>query len=213
MKKELTNRAKQAMMTKNKIIACGKQLILSKGFDNITVDAISKAADITVGTFYYYFKSKDDLLFEIMPKVEAYFASDEANKLQNAGSFEKITSYFSYFSAELSHHHSPDFLRKVFLSEKALYMLDQDRISPGVQLIREGQQKGEITSSCSAEYIAKTIFSATRGICQHWATHPDSFPLAETTRDIVERLLYTFLSDKERDMRSFFRYKHIYQTK
>lgn len=209
MKKKLTNRAKQAILTKRKIITCGKQLILSKGFDNITVDAISKAADITVGTFYYYFKSKDDLLFEIMPKVEAYFASEEAKKLEQAGSFEKITSYFSYFSEELFSHHSPDFLRKVFLSEKALYMLDQDRINPAVQLILEGQQNGELTSGCSAEYIAKTIFSTTRGICQHWATHPDSFHLAETTRDIVQRLLYTFLTDKERDMRTFFQSKRI----
>ncbi|GFN33162.1 TetR/AcrR family transcriptional regulator [Paenibacillus xylaniclasticus] len=209
MKKELTNRAKQAIATKKKIISCGKKLILSKGFDNITVDAISKAADITVGTFYYYFKSKDELLFEIMPKVETYFASEEAKRLQNARSFEKIASYYCFFSAELYNQNSADFLRKVFLSENALYMLDQDRISPAVELILEGQQRGELTLSYSAEYMAKTIFSATRGLCQYWATHPDSFNLAETSRDIVKRLLYTFLTDTERDMKSFFQTKKV----
>lgn len=197
MKKELTNRAKQAIATKEKIIACGKRLILSKGFDNISVDAISKAANITVGTFYYYFRSKDDLLFEILPKAELYFESKEANRLKDATSFEKVISYFCYFSMETVIQNSADYLRKVFLSEKALYMLDEDRIGPAVQLILEGQSRGEFTDSSSAEYIAKTVFSTTRGLWQHWATHPGSFNLADTTRDIVERLLHTFLAEKE----------------
>lgn len=203
---ELTNRAKQAIATKKKIITCGKRLILSKGFDNITVDAISKAANITVGTFYYYFKSKDDLLFELMPKVEDYFASAEAKQAREASSCERIVSYFSYFSMELFNQNSADFLRKVFVSEKALLMLDQDRIHPAVQLIVDGQSRGEITHSCSAEYIAKTIFSSTRGICQHWATHPDSFNLFETTRDIVQRLVHSFLITNEEAIREFKKY-------
>ena len=86
-KKKLTSRALQAKETKKRIISSGKKLIQSEGFDHVSVNEISKNAGITVGTFYYYFNSKDELLYEMMPKMKDYFKSKEAQQMKEESSF------------------------------------------------------------------------------------------------------------------------------
>ena len=41
------------------------KLISKKGFDNLNVEDITKACKIAKGTFYIYFKHKEDIVFEI----------------------------------------------------------------------------------------------------------------------------------------------------
>ena len=47
--------------TKERILAAAKDLFLSQGYSGTTVDAICEQAQLTKGSFYYFFKSKEDL--------------------------------------------------------------------------------------------------------------------------------------------------------
>ena len=47
--------------TKEKLLDAARELMLSKGFDATTVDEICEAANFTKGSFFHYFKSKEDL--------------------------------------------------------------------------------------------------------------------------------------------------------
>jgi AcrR family transcriptional regulator len=53
-------------MKKEKIMEVAKALFLKEGFSNVSVDEITKSAGISKGGFYVYFKSKDELLEEIV---------------------------------------------------------------------------------------------------------------------------------------------------
>ena len=44
------------------IIAAAKKLFAENGFENTAVEAIIREAGIAIGTFYYYFKTKKDIL-------------------------------------------------------------------------------------------------------------------------------------------------------
>jgi AcrR family transcriptional regulator len=48
--------------TSERIIAKGLKLFVRHGYDATTVDAIAEAAGISRRTFFYYFKSKEDVL-------------------------------------------------------------------------------------------------------------------------------------------------------
>ncbi len=52
-------------MKKEKIMQFAQELFLKKGFSNVPIEEITKAAGISKGSFYTYFKSKDALLEEI----------------------------------------------------------------------------------------------------------------------------------------------------
>lgn len=56
---------KRREMKREKIKSVAQKLFLQKGFDNVSVEEITKQAGISKGSFYTYFKSKDELLKEI----------------------------------------------------------------------------------------------------------------------------------------------------
>lgn len=54
-----------AERTRRKIMEASKKLIASRGFDNVTVDEITAEAGVSKGSFYTYFKRKEDVVGEI----------------------------------------------------------------------------------------------------------------------------------------------------
>lgn len=58
----MTERQKQASITRQKIIDSARDLISQKGYDHISVDDIVANCGIAKGTFYHHFKTKDDLM-------------------------------------------------------------------------------------------------------------------------------------------------------
>ena len=47
--------------SKERILAGAKELFLARGYAATTVDAICEKAELTKGSFYYFFDSKEDL--------------------------------------------------------------------------------------------------------------------------------------------------------
>ena len=50
-----------ATQSKERILAAAKELFLTRGYAATTVDAICEKAELTKGSFYYFFDSKEDL--------------------------------------------------------------------------------------------------------------------------------------------------------
>jgi AcrR family transcriptional regulator len=57
---------KQLAVTRRRILDAAIALFDSEGIRNATVDAISVKAGVTKRTFYYHFRSKDDLMFHAL---------------------------------------------------------------------------------------------------------------------------------------------------
>ena len=56
--------------TASKIFHQAMRLFLAKGYHGTSVDDITRAAGITKGALYWYFKSKEDLLNKIIEEFE-----------------------------------------------------------------------------------------------------------------------------------------------
>ncbi|MCD8124978.1 MAG: TetR/AcrR family transcriptional regulator [Lachnospiraceae bacterium] len=54
-----------AMQTRLKIITAAEKLIKERGFENVTIDEIAAEAGVAKGSFYTYFKRKEDVVGEI----------------------------------------------------------------------------------------------------------------------------------------------------
>jgi AcrR family transcriptional regulator len=54
---------------KNEILDAAQELFLTQGYEKISVENIIKKAGIAKGTFYYYFKSKEDLLDKLVKRM------------------------------------------------------------------------------------------------------------------------------------------------
>lgn len=76
---ELGLRERKKRQTRRRISDIATGLFLERGFDNVTVADVARAADVSVNTVFNYFGTKEDLFFdrqdEIVEQAAAAFAA------------------------------------------------------------------------------------------------------------------------------------------
>ncbi len=92
----MNKRQISAQETKRKLITAGLELIKEKGFDAINVEDITKKAGVAKGTFYTYFKRKEDIVLDIS-RVPFREIAIEIEKMAGMKIIEKLTYYFHRF--------------------------------------------------------------------------------------------------------------------
>ena len=96
----MNKRQKSAIETKRKLISAGLELIKEKGFNAINVEDITKKAGVAKGTFYVYFKRKEDIVMEISRTPFGEIA-EELEQMENAELFDKLRHYFQRFMEQV----------------------------------------------------------------------------------------------------------------
>ena len=94
MKYNNETRTKVSAEKKEKIIECALRLIEEKGYDNVSVSEITKAAGVSKGAFYIHFNSKEDLIEQ---QISLYF--DDSKLDGDFTVYEKL-KYFLIKSVE-----------------------------------------------------------------------------------------------------------------
>ncbi|ASZ18480.1 TetR family transcriptional regulator [Bacillus cereus] len=57
--------AKPNVVNKEKLLKAAKEIIAEHGMEKLTLKAVAESAQVTQGTVYYHFKTKDQLLLEV----------------------------------------------------------------------------------------------------------------------------------------------------
>lgn len=66
----ITKRALNALETKNTIFETALTLFTEYGFENVTIDEITKTAGFSKGSFYTHFETKESILVEQFRKID-----------------------------------------------------------------------------------------------------------------------------------------------
>jgi Transcriptional regulator len=87
MPRELNENEKQ--FEKSRLIKCGKHLLFRFGIRRVSVDDIVKEAGIAKGSFYNYFHSKDEFIYEMIWQLHEEMFSDFKQQFSQIGKLEK----------------------------------------------------------------------------------------------------------------------------
>jgi TetR/AcrR family transcriptional repressor of nem operon len=68
------NRAATRTDTRKALVWCGTELLTERGFQITGIDEVLKRVGVPKGSFYHYFKSKDDFGHAVIDNYEAYYA-------------------------------------------------------------------------------------------------------------------------------------------
>lgn len=92
----MTKRQENALLTRKKIIQTAEMLLKKNGFNALCVEDITKTAGVAKGTFYVYFKHKEDIVAEI---CRGYFKKIEENlsSMNDVDIIEKLSLYYKEF--------------------------------------------------------------------------------------------------------------------
>ncbi|MEJ2641594.1 MAG: TetR/AcrR family transcriptional regulator [Desulfosarcinaceae bacterium] len=191
-KPKLTKRQAQARKTKSNIYKVATQLMDKKGFNNTTIEEISKKAKVSVGTFYLYYRSKDEIFQELFYKADAYFKNQVAPRLKGKNALDQIASFFQYY-ARYNQARGLDAIRQLYNTKNKLFIAKNRYMHLLLmQLIEAGQQQREIIPDDSPQNIADYLFVMARGIVYDWCLHDGDYDLEAVMRRHITRLLVIF---------------------
>lgn len=188
----MTKRKLKAKETKEKIYETALSMLENDGYDNIRIEDICEKAGVSIGSFYTYFNSKNDILGIIFKKGDDFFANYVKSHLIDPSSIENIINYFIYYSQYN--------VKTGVTSLKHLYTVDNPYfVTEGRDMqnvlddhILKGQQQGEITSDYTCEYIREFLFITARGLVYNWCTHSGDYDLDVVMKDYIQQLMKLF---------------------
>ena len=177
----------------NKDILVSKAFEMFKnyGYDQTSISSIRKEAGVSNGTFYHYFKTKEDLLIAVcLQEMNIYDLKD--NMEDKAADPEKhLTAYFlswgKYFESLGVNIVSQVYriFNTVFIDSASNEVHSIKKIWQTHQLeqfIEMAQKKGTLRTDYSAKEYSRLLFMLTRGILFEWILQPDKVDLEETAK-------------------------------
>jgi TetR/AcrR family transcriptional regulator len=180
----MPTRSEQKEHRRNLILMTALDLFIQKGFASTKVSDIAGAAGMSVGLMFHYFESKEQLYEELInrgiEKPKSVLAPSEGAPLEfftNAA--ESILDRTRHDSAIakmfvlMSQASNND-----FLSEETRNHLKRDNIQKSADIIRAGQQAGQIREGDPVA-LSAAFWGSIQGICQAMALDP-SLPLPKS---------------------------------
>jgi len=139
---------KKPQERKREFLEVARKLFFSQGYEQTSVEAIIKEVGLSKGSFYYYFKSKEDLLDELT-KVLIIHILDEVQRIVNREDLDAITKLNKTFAAigsiKLENIALIKTLQKAFYDDKnfffryKVYQNSTDMLSPEfAKIIKQG---------------------------------------------------------------------------
>jgi AcrR family transcriptional regulator len=184
----MNKREQQRQERRNQILLCSLDMIISRGYEAMKIRDIANKLEISIGLFFNYFASKEEVYEELVriglqgPESVLRFSPSITSPIKI---FENITD--NIFNALKASSMSA----KMFLlmaqaantetaPEKVKEMLRSfDAITPVLPVIERGQKLGEIKSG-NLIALAVAYWGAVQGIAESYALHPE-LPLPESS--------------------------------
>lgn len=189
MDKNLNKRQIQALKTKENIYETAFNLVEKRGFENITIEEICREAKVSVGTFYNYFKSKDDILNEIFRKADEHFNTTVLHAIKGQCVYEDIVNFFVHYG-EYCQNIRVDKIKKLYNTSNTLF-IEKGRDMQGVliNIVEKGIRSGQLETNMTAEEMVEYMFIAQRGVIFDWCLHNGNYDLVDFIREYTTRLL------------------------
>jgi len=82
---------------KNELLDAAQEIFLTKGYKQTSVESIIKKVGVAKGTFYYYFKSKEDLLDKLVKRMTSKIKAkiEKIVKKKNLDAISKLEKAYS----------------------------------------------------------------------------------------------------------------------
>ena len=148
---------KKGMKRKEELLKIAYQMFLMKGYEETSVDEIIEKAGIAKGTYYYYFKSKEQMLEEVIGMMlDEEVKRAEAIKEQDLSVPEKIVGIIAAIRPDPVEMTIEDALNKpenIVMHEKINRRLIEMVVPILSEVVEQGVQEGLFNCSHIPERV------------------------------------------------------------
>lgn len=201
IKKSMSKRKLQAMETKKKIFETAQHLVLEHGFENVSVDSIVKAADVSKGTFYVHFESKDALAAALVYEYTNTTDKDYKSFLTSLPDQNSVFDTLLLLAEEITEFIATNIglenmrvlykahLTKTINTTPAM-SYDRDLYKMFTEVLERGIRQSELREDIPVEFLSKHLIMAIRGITYEWCIRFPDFDLKKQVQEHFKILLY-----------------------
>jgi AcrR family transcriptional regulator len=193
--KHVNNREKQAIAKKWHISEMAMSLFKERGYNAVKVTEICQAAEVSLGTFYHYFASKDSIIDETYQIIDARIFETILNKnfdtpidkilgileqsacimQEELGYFLMVGSYYQIMSSKPDYSYSHD--RKLYITLETA--------------VKEGISGGYFQPDSDPQAIAEMCLRIGRGDILDWCMQGGTYKLCELIVEDLKRMLHS----------------------
>lgn len=181
--------------TREQILKAAIDLFAGKGFEQTTVESITRKAKIAKGTFYNFFEKKEDVLLYFLDKEISKSGEEIERKIGGQKTFADqiellITTY-------IKHIFSNREFSKVLLKERVVKIgtghnkNELNLMRTLSQLIESAQQRNEIRRSLDPQQMAEMIFALYTMYVIYWTN--GFFKTKKACVARIKELIHLFL--------------------
>ncbi len=172
--------------TKQHLYRQAMLLFRERGYDNVSVDEIVKAAGTAKGTFYVHFDSKMAVIAQMFQEYDDYYDAIEAQLDPSQPVMERLEIFIGkscQFTQEII---GLDMLRTLYRNQLGPDTLEHDNFREDRSLYRiihrlllEGQRDGLYRADLSVTTMGAWLVRCIRGTFYEWIMREGSFDLRE----------------------------------
>lgn len=195
-KTKLTERKKKALATHQRIYKTALRLFEKEGFDKVTVDEVCKKAGVSKGTFYVYFRSKEQVVLDMLSQTDKMYDTFVTNELSSIrdpmDKLMRLASKALVYTTETG----PDLMEVSYRARAALNRSGNPRLMESrstykivVKLVDGAQQQGYIRRDWNANEVASLIIRTLEGLMHDWSMENGRYNLTNETEKAIQVLL------------------------
>ena len=187
--------AKQKRNTKGKIISAAWELFYEQGYDDTTVEEIIERSGTSKGSFYHYFDGKDALLSSLSFLFDEEYARLQQELDPDMDAWDKLLhlnrALFAMIDSRISMELLARLLSSQLITKGNKHLLDHDRLYFKYlrQIVREGQDRGQITDALTANEIVKLYALTERSLMYDWCLCGGEYSLTSYTEKMMPMFL------------------------
>jgi len=194
-RKRVSRRESKKRELREAIYESAMALFLQKGFDNVTVEDITHQTEIAKGTFFNYFPNKESILLYFMRRHLDEVKDQIPRVIKEAKTTQQKLYHLFSILAKMVVTNEP-LVKWVLLESLRLRVYKKEKkevsgkiLQNVVEIIKQGQESGEIKKNMNPEKIAKIMESIFFFSAIRWLTFDRHTPLID---DIQEQVQYFF---------------------
>ena len=177
----LERKEREKERRKNDIIDAAEKVFFEKGLSNSKMDEVAEQAELSKGTLYLYFKSKEEIYFEI--KLRAinilngmFKESISVNKtgfdncMEIGKTYVKFLNEYSNYFKVIVYFESNNCKVCEFRDKCENFFKEDNPLNSFIQIINQGIADGSIRNDIPANVLAQSLWAQTNGILQYIST-------------------------------------------
>lgn len=183
------------------LLEAGKRILMEKGYNNTGIQEVVQAAEVPKGSFYYYFKSKEDFGLQVIDcfaqsykvRLEKYLTDEALSPLsrlrQHAAFYCELLEAMEYRSGCLVGNIGQELADQNDVFRSRVAEVFTEWREHYANCLREAQQVGELAQHLDVEAIADFYLSAWEGALLQVKVTRSLLPLKRFTQVMFEQVL------------------------